>query len=389
MLNTLDALIKQGIDIVLVTTFPHYPNGIIPKEYRHKLISMEKWQTVNVIRVPVIPLPHRTSIERFLIYISFSCFALLTIPFIGSIDVTWAFSQRLFSFIPGFAQKIIKKSFLVTDMTDIWPEALVNTGNIRSNGLLFKVISCVMRIVYSLSDRVTTLNEAMKKLIVDSTKGSPSKISILPITVDVNLFRPMDIPRKKEFRDKFIVMYSGNFGPNYDFQTLLKASLELKNKAIDVLFIIRGYGEMGSFISRFIKEEKLMNVLLDTQLLERDDLVHYLNKADTFVLPMKKCPYPDASFSIKLLDYLSCGKPVICCAEGYLSTFISEHRAGISIEPGDYEALSKVIINLKQDQKTRTEISKNARSLATQLFSHVTLRENIKSIFSSTHVENV
>lgn len=377
MLNTLDALIKQGIDVVLVTAFPHYPNGVIPKRYRHKIISREKWRTVNVIRVPVIPLPHRTSIERFLSYISFSCFALLAIPFIGPIDVTWAFSQRLFSFIPGFAQKIVKKSFLIMDMTDIWPEALVNTGNIRPNGLLFKVISCVMRIIYRLSDRVTTLNGAMKKLIVDSTKVSPSKISILPITVDIKLFRPMDIPRKKEFRDKFIIMYSGNFGPNYDFQTLLKAALEIKSNTNDVLFIIRGYGEMGSFISRFIKEENLMNVLFDTQLLERDDLVYYLNKADTFVLPMKKCPYPDASFSIKLLDYLSCGKPIICCAEGYLSTFISEHRAGISIEPGDYDALSKVILNLKQDKKIRSEISRNARRLAEDHFSYKTLENEI------------
>jgi len=377
LLNTLDALIKQGINVVLVTAFPHYPKGVIPKEYRHKIISIEKWRTIKVIRVPVIPLPHRTSIERFLNYISFSCFALLTIPFLGPIDITWAFSQKLFSFIPGFAQKIVKKSFLVIDMADIWPEALVNTGNIRSNGFLFKIISCVMRIIYSLSDRVITLNEAMKKLIVDSTNVSPSKISIMTNIVDVKLFRPIDIPRKKEFRDKFIIMYSGNFGPNYDFQTLLKAALELKSKAIDVLFIIRGYGEMEAFISRFIKEEGLMNVLLDNQLLERDDLILYLNKADTFVLPMKKCPYPDASFSIKLLDYLSCGKPIICCAEGYLSTFVSEHRAGISIEPGDHEALSKVVLNLKQDQKTRNEISRNARRLAEDNFSYKTLENEI------------
>ena len=377
MLNTLDALIKQGINVVLVTAFPHYPKGVIPKEYRHKIISIEKWRTIKVIRVPVIPLPHRTSIERFLNYISFSCFALLTIPFLGPIDITWAFSQKLFSFIPGFAQKIVKKSFLVIDMADIWPEALVNTGNIRSNGFLFKIISCVMRIIYSLSDRVITLNEAMKKLIVDSTNVSPSKISIMTNIVDVKLFRPIDIPRKKEFRDKFIIMYSGNFGPNYDFQTLLKAALELKSKAIDVLFIIRGYGEMEAFISRFIKEEGLMNVLLDNQLLERDDLILYLNKADTFVLPMKKCPYPDASFSIKLLDYLSCGKPIICCAEGYLSKFVSEHRAGISIEPGDHEALSKVVLNLKQDQKTRNEISRNARRLAEDNFSYKTLENEI------------
>jgi len=291
------------------------------------------------------------------------------------------FSQKLFSFIPGLAQKILKKSFLVTDTTDVWPEALVNTGNIRSNGPLFKVIRWVMRIIYGLSDGVTTLNEAMKKLIVDSTKVSPLKMSILPNTVDVNLFRPMDVLREKEFRDKFIIMYSGNLGPNYDFQTLLKSALVLKSKATDVLFIIRGYGEMSSFISSFIKDNELMNVLLDTRLLERDELVHYLNKADTFVLPMKKCPYPDASFSIKLLDYLACGKPVICCAEGFLSAFISEHRAGISIGPGNYEELSKAILHLKQDQRTRKEISENARRFAVRLFSHDALREKVDQFF--------
>jgi len=381
LLNVLDILLREGYDIVLITSFPHYPHGVIPNEYKNKLFTREVWNKVKVIRVPVIPLQHRTSIERFFLYLSFSLFAFLSIPFLGSIDVIWAFSQRLFSFIVGYPLKVIKKSYLILDMTDIWPEALVNTGHIISNGFLFQIISCVFRIVYPLCDHITTLNEQMKKILINTMNIPSTKVSILPNIINTNVFKPINTPREIRFQNRFIVMYSGNLGPNYDFEILLKSANELKKKASDVLFIIRGYGEKASIISEYINKHQLNNVFLKTSLLSKNQLVSYLNKADIFILPLKKSEYPDASFSIKFLDYLSCGKPTICCAEGYLSDFVTGNNVGISIQPGNHEALSRAIISLKDDENTRKIMSKNARRCAVRFFSQDTIHELSKNIF--------
>ena len=121
--------------------------------------------------------------------------------------------------------------------------------------------------------------------------------------------------------------------------------------------------------------------MLDTRLLSQNELVHYLNKANAFLLPMKECPYPDASFSIKLLDYLAIGKPVICCAEGYLSSFISDNNIGLSIEPGNHLELSKMILKLEKDDAMRFELATNARNVALNLFSHTSFKNSINQFF--------
>ncbi|MFX0135189.1 MAG: glycosyltransferase family 4 protein [Candidatus Hodarchaeota archaeon] len=370
LLNSIKFLINEGFDIILITSYPHYPTGEIPNEYKFKLISVDVWRSIKIIRVPILPFPHRTSFERFLIYLSFSFFSLFSIPFIGQIDVVWAFSQRIFSFFPSYVLKIVKKAEVISDVTDVWPEALLNTGKLNSDGILFHIIHKIMRITLHLSDCITTLTKPMKNMLIKSAKISPSKIFILPNAVDVSLFHPTKTIHNAEFNNKFIVMYSGNLGPNYDFHTVLESALYLNDKDTNVLFIIRGYGEMSTYIIDFITSNKLNNIIFDTKILNKKDLVRYLNQADTFLLPLKKCKFPDASFSIKLLDYLSCGKPIITNAEGYLSTLIINNKVGFSVTPNDAIEFSNAILMLKNDQKRRQEFSKNARDLAVNFYSH-------------------
>jgi len=378
--RVLKVLTDKGFKVTIVTAFPHYPDGKIPSQYKKKLLVREKWNDIDVIRTYVLPLPHTGFINRLLIYTSFSLSALLALFILKRVKVIWSFSQKFFSYFTGMMFKLVLRTPLLLDVVDVWPEGLVNAGFMNKNKkLLLKIIKIPFKIFYKISNRIITLHEAMKKLLVNSAKISPSKIFILPNIIDIEKFKPVKVT-KKPFKNQFIVMYTGNLGRGYDFRTLLEAASILKNEK-GILFIIKGTGEMKQFILQFLEKNQINNVYFDEKILDIEEYVKYINKADILVLPMKKCPYPNAFFPIKLIDYLSCGKPAIYCGDGYAADLINSLVLGIAISPKDPQSLSKAVLTLKNNEKLRRKMGKNARKVAEKMFSEKILEQKVKNIF--------
>lgn len=381
LLNVLNSLRNKGFNITLLTAVPHYPSGKIPMKYQRKKIFRERWNGINIIRVPIIPISHEGFLKRLLLFSSFALFSISSLFLIDKVDLVWTFSPRVFTSMPGALLKFFKKAILVTDMSDIWPHAIVNTGYLKTKSLLFSLVSTLFFFIFRVSDYILTLTEAMSSLITSHWRTPKNKVYILPNSIDTNMFIPMEIKKFKELEGKFVIMYSGNLGSNYNFYTILKCAKELRHRD-DIVFLIRGEGEMKKAILNYIKKNRLNNVALDNRILDRKELVKYLNMADVYMLPMKKCEYPNASLPIKLLDYIACGKPVLCCAEGYISKLISKYKAGISVPPNDLNGLVNAILSLKENEELRKRMGKNARELALRFFSYDVFQEKITHLFT-------
>jgi len=53
--------------------------------------------------------------------------------------------------------------------------------------------------------------------------------------------------------------------------------------------------------------------------------------------------------SSKLYEYQAAGKPVICCSSGQPGRYVSETKSGTVVRPGDYEALARGVLCLKEN----------------------------------------
>ncbi|KKN05409.1 hypothetical protein LCGC14_1087630 [marine sediment metagenome] len=384
LIKVIKSLKSNGFKITVVTAFPHYPDGKIPTKYKKKFLVREKWDDVDVIRTYVPPLPHNGLLKRFLIHISFTFSALIALFYLEKIKIIYAFSQKFFSYITGILYKLVLRAPLILDVVDIWPEAIVNAGIIKKNKkTLLKIIRFPLKIFYNMSDKLITLTEAMKELLVTTAHLKSSKISILPIVTYPDKFKPTKL-KKRAHNNKFNIIYSGNLGVIYDFQNLLKTAFNLKNYK-DIQFIIKGTGDerIKSFLHQYIKINKLKNVHFNEEFLNSQEFIKFLNLADAFVLPMKKCPFPDASFPSKLIDYLTFGKPVIYSGEGYIANLINDLELGIITIPGSPQDLSKAILYLKKNEEIKNKMGENARKAVKQLFSPQILDQKVKEIFKN------
>lgn len=378
--NAIKGLKKRGHDLIVVTAFPHYPHGKIPQKYRLKALTFEKSDDVEVIRVWVPSLPHKGFAKRLMMYLSFILSSLMALPFCGGVDVIWAVSPNFFVYMSGVVYKLFKRASLVLDLVDLWPEALVNLGFLKTS-FTTSIVGHTASVLYKLCDAVTTLNLSMKEDVL--RRGiSSNKIHVVENVVDLEIFRSYKVEKPLMLENKFVVMYSGNLGPAYDFGTVLEAAKSMSaNK--DVAFVIRGSGECEAEIRRRLRSIEPDNVLLFTDVLDVERVVDFLNTADVFLLPMKRVERTEVSFPIKLLEYVACGKPTICCAEGASADFILRSRSGIVVEPGDVKGLAEAALLLMEDEELRRELGKNGVDYVSQHFSCDEMSRKLENVFMS------
>jgi glycosyltransferase involved in cell wall biosynthesis len=105
----------------------------------------------------------------------------------------------------------------------------------------------------------------------------------------------------------------------------------------------------------------LKNVVVIDKLLSREEVAELLNKADMLIQPLGDYGKPHMGVSTKLYEYQAVGKPIICCSAGQPAKYVKETRSGVVVKPGDYEALAKAIIWLKENPKLALEMGENGR----------------------------
>jgi glycosyltransferase involved in cell wall biosynthesis len=375
--NAIKGLRSRGHRVFVVTALPHYPHGNVPREYRTRAFAVEGDEQVRVFRVWVPPLPHEGA-KRLVMYLSFTLFSLVALPFCGKVDVVWALSPNYFSAVSGVFYKMAKRVPLVLDIADLWPEALVSLGVLRSR-LLVGLVNAGAGFFYAVSDGIITMNEGMRREILKRVKD-PSRVSVVENVADLDVFRPFEVERPPSLRGKFVAMYSGNLGRMYDFDTVLESARELSSFA-DILFVIRGSGERLLELRRKVRDYG--NVLLLDEVVDVKRVSEFLNMADVLLLPMKRLENPETSYPIKLVEYLGCEKPVICCAEGETASLISRSDAGLVVEPERSKDLSDAILKLHTQRDLGEKLGKSGRLLVIENLSPQRIAEKLEEYLSS------
>jgi colanic acid biosynthesis glycosyl transferase WcaI len=366
---------RDGREVTVLTGFPNHPTGVVPSEYRSKfrrLVTRENLDGVNVVRTWLFPLRNRKAYERMLNYSSFCLSAASTGLFLNRPDVVIASSPQLLVGLSGWWLAQWKHVPFVFEVRDLWPESLAAVGMGDHNSLLHRLLTKVAGFLYRSCDRVVVVTPAFADHLVQHWHTSREKISVVENGVESELFSPRNaddgLRRELGAEGKFVVSYIGTMGMAHGLETLLEAAARLQHSTPAVLFLLVGEGAEKERIVSLARARGLTNMrFVDQQ--PREKIPAYICASDACLVLLRKSEVFKTVIPTKMLEFMSCARPVILGVDGQARRVVEDAQAGIFVEPENATDLAQAVTCLATDGGLRESLGRNGRRHILQRYS--------------------
>jgi glycosyltransferase involved in cell wall biosynthesis len=335
-----------------------------------------------VPQLNIIPGPdynRRNLITRGLSWCHFFLVALLHVFKAPKGQLLFIVSNPPFLPLVGWLASVIRGQRYCMLVYDVYPGLLIQLGKIKGNGLVAISWRVFNRLVWSRAEVVLTIGEYMAAALRKEAPKIPEcRFKVVPIWVDVDFIKPLPKAEnsflgKLGWRDRTIVMYSGNLGNTHNLDGLLLAAIELNSRS-DIGFLIIGSGPLWRNIEETISKEKLQNVkLLPWQPEARLPLTQ--PASDISIISMEK---KIAGFMLpgKTFYYMAAGSALIALVPENceVADIVEKGKCGIRLDPDDGQGIARAILSLVEDPVQLDSFKRRSRQLAVNDYS----RDNTK-----------
>ena len=118
----------------------------------------------------------------------------------------------------------------------------------------------------------------------------------------------------------------------------------------EIIFVLIGDGMFRHNIENAISKLDLRNLIMLPPVPKEDARI-YINSADLCIVTLKDIDIFDGAIPTKLIDYMACGKAVLCGIRGEAAEIVNQAGAGIIFEPNNDAHLSNLILELLDDDE--------------------------------------
>jgi colanic acid biosynthesis glycosyl transferase WcaI len=378
-----------GHDVTVLTGFPNHPTGVVPPEYRDKfrrLVAHEQTNGVNVVRTWLLPFPNRRPYERMLNYSSFCASAASTGLFLSRPDVVIATSPQLLVGLSGWWLARWKRVPFVFEVRDLWPESLAAVGMAAGDSLLHRSLAKIAGFLYRHANRIVVVTPAFEDYLVEHWDVPREKISVIENGVETQRFAPepfagearSNLRRELDAEERFVVSYIGTMGMAHGLETIIAAAVQLRATNPEVVFLMLGEGAAKERIATLARERGLNNLrFVDQQ--PREKIPAYIAASDVCLVLLKKTDLFKTVLPTKMLEFMSCARPVLLGVDGQARAILEEARGGLVIEPENSDALVNAIRYLAANREEARELGQNGRAHILRRFSrHQTAERYIR-----------
>ncbi|AID44901.1 glycosyl transferase, group 1 [Candidatus Arthromitus sp. SFB-mouse-Japan] len=241
----------------------------------------------------------------------------------GKIDILHFHS----CFWAGICGPYIKKKFNI-------PYVLTeHTGINYSNKIKRSYLKYIYD-AYNNADKLISVSNSLKRELKEFVGND---ISVIHNFIDGNKFNIVTGIRSNF---KFTFFTLGFLVKGKGFENLIDSCEYLIGKGYDFVLEIGGDGYLRNELEKKIIDKKLCNYVKFLGILNRDEVVFYMNKCDAFILASSY-----ETFGVVYIEALACGKPVIGVKNGGAEDIIIDD-VGILVDTNSKDNLSKAIVEM-------------------------------------------
>jgi glycosyltransferase involved in cell wall biosynthesis len=379
-------LVQAGHQVTMIAEVPNHPNGVIPPQYRGKLYERANLDGIEVIRVWVKTAPDKTFRSRMAFYLTYMVNAILAGVLLARKrhDLVYATSPPLFVGASGLALSVLRRSPLVFEVRDLWPESAVALGELK-NPRVIALAERLERACYRRARKIILTTREMKNHL--EKRGIPAvKMQVVRNGANPDLFR-FDPAARQQIRDelglegKFVVVYAGLIGLAQALSSVLEAADLAQMRASSVHFVLVGDGPKKAELLAQAERRQLANVtFIPAQ--PRERVPAYLSAADAALIPLVRERLIGALPS-KMFDAMACERPILLSAEGEALLVLEQEQVGLSVPPEAPERLCEAILTLKQDPVQARKYGQRGRPAVIARYSRQAQARQLESILSA------
>jgi glycosyltransferase involved in cell wall biosynthesis len=371
-------------DVIVLTGFPDYPDGIIPESYRGRWLMREKIGKIQIVRTFIYPTENKGFFKRVISFFSFTFSSIL----LG----TWATNKRdiLIATSPPFSIGIagyiisrLKRIPYIFEVRDIWPASIVQLGQIKNKSAI-KLLEKIELFLYRQALKVVSVTDSYVEDFV-SRGVDPDKIEVIKNGVDLEFFSPVSdsgiLKDNLGITGKEIVSYIGTHGLSHALNKVIDVARELESQP-DLLFLFVGDGAEKKSLISYAESNGINNVMF-VDSVPKDELNSYYGISDIILVPLKKIPLFKTVLPSKIFEIMAVKKPIITTVDGECRKLIEKAEAGLFAEPEDVKDLKDKILYLYKNTDKKNQMGTNGRKYVQKYFDRNVLADNYLEIIKS------
>lgn len=366
-----------GHEIHVVTSLPWYREHRIEDGWGGKLVRKEVTPWGSITRINPFPAKSKSNlVGRALSFVAFSVIAGVCAVLVGRrsaskrVDAVVAMSPPLTLGTVGWIAARLRRSRLIFNVQDVFPDAVVATGAI-TNSTVIALASWLERFTYRRSHAVVVLSEDLQRNVrAKLSSRHASRVHVIENFVDTKGVTPRD--RMTAYRTELgiggevVVMYAGNVG----FSQSLENLVEFARRTPSVTVLINGDG--AALQSLRALAIGVTNVRFGGYQPEAR-LGEVLATGDIHVVPLR-AGLAAVSVPSKTYSILAAGRSVVAAVDAgtEIDRLLERAGAGLSVPPDDVESLCTALSRLAVDAPRRDQMGANGRNYVER---HVTARD--------------
>lgn len=351
--------VDQGHEVEVVTTFPNYPVGKVFSGYKVKLKTIENVENFKVVRVWSHISHSKSKVSRALSYCSFTFLAMLHIFFAKKPDLLYAYHPQSTTGVIGLLLKLVKGVPFVTDVQDLWPDALVATG-LNNDGFFISLIDWWCKVVYRNANKVVVLSDGFRRALID--RG-----------VDENKVHVVYnwCPEEQRIVDAISnnlhdeatesppsIVYAGNIGTAQSLKSLIDAVGSFSKE--ELRLELYGDGVEKTQLESYVEEQKYSNVFFRGYV-PSVRIFEILVKADILAVHLRDQDLFKITIPSKTQSSMAMGKPILMAVGGEANAIVEYSGGGVVANPECIDSIRSALFELlarKDEWKTMGENSR-------------------------------
>lgn len=254
-------------------------------------------------------------------------------------DVVYASSPQPLALAAGLVVARLRRSRLVVEVRDLWPEYMVQMGQVREGGRLHRAMAAFESHAYRRAAVVVVLAEGVGDRVLAS---GARRVELLPNAADLERFdrdRRAGAGRASWRRrlgvapGAFMAIYVGNHGPVYGLEHLLSAAEELAAEGDDTVVLLVGDGTRKAALREQAAARGLANVVF-VDPVPKSEVPGLLGAADVGLHVLADVALFRFGVSPnKVYDYFAASLPVVTNCPGAVGALVEGAGAGVAVAP--------------------------------------------------------